>query len=163
MKKTWWIIGLAGYGALILFGTLAVRGHSMLEWVYALVPPGRVQDALVYRLHNHHPVTFSRLLALSDYVVNLGLFLPVGVAFAQLVRPRVSWDIRGLLLGALAVGLLVSGSIELLQGYVPQRVSSLSDVVMNTGGMVFGCYLPYFLQACVRRKQPGSKSIAAGQ
>jgi len=146
VKKRWWFIA-AGYIALILFGTLVVRGRSALEWVYLLIPPGTLQEKLVYLLQNHHPLMFSRLLTLTDSIINIGLFLPVGLALALLLQSCVSWDIRGLLVCALGVGLVLSVGIELLQSYVPHRVPSAADVVMNTGGAVFGCYLPYFRKA----------------
>lgn len=151
MKKGWALL-ILGYVTLILLGTLAIQGRSVLEWVYAVVPPGALQEKLVYLLHNHHPVTFSRLLILTDTLFNIGLFLPVGLSLAVFLHTRVSWDIRGVLLFALGIGLVLSGSIELLQAYVPRRIPSLSDVVMNTGGTVFGCYLPYFMKASTQKK-----------
>ena len=146
MRKHWWLIAV-GYITLILFGTLVVRGRSALEWVYLLIPPGTLQEKLIYVLQNHHPLTFSKLLTLVDSLVNIGLFLPLGLALALVLQSRVSWDIRGLLVCALGVGFVLSVGIELLQAYVPHRVPSSADVVMNTGGMVFGCYLPYFRKA----------------
>ncbi len=143
MRRYWWFFVFA-YLTLILFGTLFVHGRSALEWVYLLVPPGMIQEKLVYLLHNHHPVTFSRLLSFTDIFVNIFLFVPFGLVLARLLQPRVSWDIRIVLCLALGLGLLFSVSIEMLQAYVPQRVPSLSDILYNAAGSVFGCYLPYF-------------------
>jgi VanZ family protein len=142
-KSRWWLF-FCFYIALIMIGTLAIRGRSALEWVYLLLPPGGLQDALVYLLQHHHPVTFSRLLQLTDMIVNIFLFIPIGLAISFFIRPRVAWDIRSLLLLALSIGLLLSLGIELLQAYVPQRIPSASDVITNASGAVLGCYVPYF-------------------
>jgi VanZ family protein len=143
MKSRWWVF-FCLYVVLIAIGTLAIRGRSALEWVHLLVPPGGLQDTLVYLLHHHHPVTFSRLLQLTDRLVNIFLFIPVGLAVSFFLGSRIRGDIRLLLLCALSIGLLLSLGIELLQTYVPERIPSASDVVTNTSGAVLGCYFPYF-------------------
>ena len=147
MKSRWWVF-LSLYIALIAIGTLAIRGRSALEWVYLLIPPGVLQERLVYLLQHHHPVTFSKIWYGFDIVVNIVLFIPIGLVLALFLQPRVSWDIRTLLVFALGIGVLLGLSIELLQTYVPQRIPSSSDVVMNAAGSVLGCYFPYFWKQC---------------
>ena len=155
MKSRWWLF-LCLYVVLVVIGTLAIRGRSALEWVHLLVPPGGLQDTLVYLLRHHHPVTFSRLLQLTDILVNIFLFIPVGLAVSLSLRSRTRWDIRFLLLCALGIGLLLSLGIELLQAYVPERIPSASDVVTNTSGAVLGCYFPYFRKEWKKHRSPRS-------
>ncbi|MBD3305322.1 hypothetical protein GF339_03090, partial [candidate division KSB3 bacterium] len=48
--------------------------------------------------------------------------------------------------------LLVGLCIETVQYMIPRRVPSVSDVIANTGGAVFGCYLLGFRQLWHARK-----------
>lgn len=150
MKRRWGVVVLF-YTAGVIGCTLLVRGHSALEWVQLLVPPGRLHDWLIYRLHHHHPVIFSHLLNLADSLLNLLLFFPLGLfMFTALQRP-FSGRIQTLLLVAGGVGLLLSLGIEMFQMLVPKRVPEIADVIANVGGMVMGCYWPYFWQ-CLRHR-----------
>jgi glycopeptide antibiotics resistance protein len=151
VKKRWWILFL-GYIVFMIAGTLAVRGHSALEWVYLLIPPGPLQEKLVYVLQHHHPVVFTRLLILTDTLINILLFMPIGFVFYRLVSPRTTLSIQALLCLAFGLGMSASLIIEMLQAYVPQRVPSVSDSIANAAGMVFGCYLPYFWHHARKRE-----------
>jgi glycopeptide antibiotics resistance protein len=128
----------------MIVGTLAVRGRSVLEWVHLLIPPGALQEKFVYVLQHHHPVVFARLLILTDTLINIMLFIPIGFVLYRIVSPRTKLPIQALLCLAFGLGLSSSLIIEMLQAYVPQRVPSVSDSIANAAGMVFGCYLPYF-------------------
>ena len=68
----------------------------------------------------------------SDLLLNIALFMPLGAALA--LRGRRSSSI------AVLAGLL-SAAIELSQFYIPGRDPSLSDIVSNTLGAVFGALL----------------------
>jgi len=151
VKKRWWLL-ILGYVVLILLGTLAVRGRSALEWVYFLVPVGPLQEKLVYLLQHHHPVVFARLLTLADTLINIILFMPIGLVFYRFLSPRTNLSIQVLLCLAFGLGVSSSLIIELLQAYVPQRVPSFSDSIANAAGTVFGCYLPYFWYHARKRK-----------
>jgi VanZ family protein len=147
--KCRWGLLLLLYAVVVIGCTLLVRGHSALEWVQLLVPSGRLHDWLIYRLHHHNPVTFTRLLNLADSLFNLLLFFPLGLClFGALQRP-FSGRIQTLLLLALSVGLLLSLGIETLQMFIPMRVPEIADVIANVGGMVLGCYWPYFWQRLI--------------
>lgn len=147
MKKHWWILFLVFfliYLAVVIIGTLAVRGRSPLEWVHVLVPPGKLRELLVYPLQHHHPVTFAKLLNFADRIGNMLLFLPVGIG-VFFVFHRFSPDsVRIPLIVALFLGLFLSIGIETFQYFVPKRIPSLSDIIANTAGAVFGCYVLSF-------------------
>ena len=142
LKKHWGFL-LCAYFGCILLGTLAVQGHSPQEWVLLLVPPGWLQDALMYPLQHHHPVTFAKLFRLADTVINISLFFPVGMGVFLGLHRFFPESIRTLVFIALCTGLLLSTGIEVLQARVPHRIPSVSDVVANAGGAVFGCYVLY--------------------
>ena len=69
------------------------------------------------------------LHGLADDLLNLALFVPLGLA--------VSWRSRRVA-AAVVTGFLLSAAIELLQTVVPGRDPSLSDVVFNTLGTAIG-------------------------
>lgn len=146
------------YIALVIIGTALIQGRSLYEWVQLLVPPGTVHDWLIYPLQHHNPVTFAKLYRLADTLVNILLFLPLGMLvflFFQRIFPH---SIRKILIIALLVGLCLSSSIEMFQYFVPKRIPSLSDVIANSAGMVFGCYIFYvrkiYQESKIPEKQP---------
>ena len=98
----------------------------------------------MYPLQHHHPVTFAKLLNIGHFIGNILLFLPVGMGLYLLFRRIFPDSIRKILLAALGIGFILSTGIELFQYFVPQRIPSVADVIENTGGAVFGCYLLYF-------------------
>jgi VanZ family protein len=58
---------------------------------------------------------------------------------------RISPDsVRIPLFVALFIGLILSIGIETFQYLVPRRIPSVSDIIANAGGSVFGCYILCF-------------------
>lgn len=81
------------------------------------------------------------LLLLLNVIGNIIAFMPVGLLVPQLSARR-----RGWLTVALSA-LVLSGSIEVLQGTLTRRVSDIDDVLLN----VFGALLGYGLFLVIRR------------
>lgn len=142
--KTYWVVIILIYAGLVLLGTLVLPGRSLYEWVQAIVPPGRIQDMLVYPLQHHHPVTFAKLLRCADIAINIGLFLPVGIGIFGGLHRYFPESKRLPFVITFCTGLLLSVCIELFQARVPHRIPSVSDVVANTSGTILGCYYMYF-------------------
>lgn len=70
--------------------------------------------------------------AMSDLLMNLALYLPLGVTVRMALRAhwrRWSFEV----FGTIAIALGLSWSIESLQGLMPMRVASINDVLANTG------------------------------
>ncbi|HET7228562.1 MAG TPA: VanZ family protein, partial [Longimicrobium sp.] len=68
----------------------------------------------------------------SDFILNLGFYLPLGVAlWCALRRPG----------RAVALALLLSAAVELAQLVIPGRDSTLGDLVANTLGAAAGVAL----------------------
>ena len=132
------------YLASVMVATLAVQGRSLQEWVQLFVPPGTLRAILMYPLQHHNPVIFAKLLNLGLFIANMLLFLPVGMGIFLLFRRVFPDSVRKILLMALFSGLMLSTGIEIFQHLVPNRVPSVSDVIANTGGAVFGCYILCF-------------------
>ena len=138
MKKRWWLILFICYVAVMLTGTLAVRGRSWYEWVQLLVPAGRWRDLLVYPLQHHHPVTFAHLIVISDVISNIVLFMPLGLIIFLAFRRYTAYAVTTALWGIFLLAASASASIEFLQQRVPQRVPSCRDVVANVAGAMLG-------------------------
>jgi hypothetical protein len=69
---------------------------------------------------------------LADGILNLWLFVPVGLALAWRIRSPVR---------AIVFGFLFSTAIEVAQIWIPGRDPSLGDVIFNTAGTVLGAFL----------------------
>jgi VanZ family protein len=77
-----------------------------------------------------------------DVVVNIIGYIPLGMLFALAVYPRVHgiWAI----LVASILGVLVSGTMEAVQTYLPSRVPSNLDFFTNSAGGVVGAIIGAF-------------------
>jgi VanZ like family/Concanavalin A-like lectin/glucanases superfamily len=87
---------------------------------------------------------------LSDVLLNIVGFVPVGFllcAFFALSRPR-----KNAFLYAVLAGGMLSLAIEVMQAYIPQRVSGVTDIITNTLGSALGAWLaqPNFIRAVLR-------------
>lgn len=77
----------------------------------------------------------------SDVLQNIAGFIPVGfVICAYLLYSGSRYRVSAICLTILACAAL-SLSIELMQVYIPRRVSGLTDVITNTLGGLFGALL----------------------
>lgn len=84
------------------------------------------------------PITFGQLEALA----NVAMFGPFGVLVgALLAEARPQLDARRLIAPTTGAGALFSTLVELTQRLVPDRVSTLQDVLMNTLGALLGVLL----------------------
>jgi VanZ family protein len=74
-----------------------------------------------------------------DVMVNVVGYMPFGILIVLALHPRV----RGPWAVAIAavVGLLVSGTMEIVQNYLPSRVPSNLDLLTNAGGCLAGALL----------------------
>jgi VanZ family protein len=74
-----------------------------------------------------------------DVMVNIVGYMPFGVLVVLALHPRV----RGMWAVAVAalVGLLVSGTMEVVQNYLPSRVPSNLDLLTNAAGCLAGALL----------------------
>ena len=75
-----------------------------------------------------------------DFVLNLLLFVPLGILLHQEMRHRRALRLRSVVIMTAVVGLLISTILEYLQQFVPSRDSSLIDIVANTVGSVIGVF-----------------------
>jgi hypothetical protein len=76
-----------------------------------------------------------------DLIRNVVLFVPLGfflyLSFARCLRPATL-----VVLATVLVGAFVSATLEGLQIFLPDRTSSIFDVIMNIAGMLCGSVVP---------------------
>ncbi len=156
MKYRYWLLA-ALYLALMIPGLLFTQGRSLQEWVRLLVPAGPAQNLLMYPLRHHNPVTFGKLLIAGDIVMNILLFLPIGMIIFLALRAMFPRHLRLNIVMTVIMSAVASGGIEWLQHLVPKRIPSLSDVAANSVGALVGGLL------LARRKPAPPTPRAAGE
>lgn len=121
---------LAAYTAFVLVVTLTPRmpGTGFV---------GRLVNGVLDALHAQ-----GLFLAVDynvvEFIANVGMFVPLGVLAALLVRSR--W--------ILVAGTALSGLIELYQGaFLPTRVGEWRDVLSNSLGFVAGVLVVWMINA----------------
>jgi VanZ family protein len=74
-----------------------------------------------------------------DVMVNIVGYMPFGTVIVLALHPRMRgpWAVAV----AAVVGLLVSGTMEVVQNYLPSRVPSSLDLLTNAGGCLAGALL----------------------
>ena len=96
-------------------------------------------------------ITYGRV----EFAANIAMFIPIGVFLLLLFGRRLWWL-------AIALGLLLTGSIEFTQQFLPTRYPDVRDLVANGGGAVLGVLLGLILTAfkLVRREDPRPRRAA---
>ncbi|UBF27318.1 VanZ family protein [Kovacikia minuta CCNUW1] len=89
---------------------------------------------------------------LVDQIANVLLFIPWGFGLGWHIRKKTRLTGAITLVSVLIFSFGFSLSIELLQTFLPTRTSSLSDVLTNTLGGVFGCLSFYWWVGGIDRK-----------
>lgn len=78
----------------------------------------------------------------KNILINVGGFIPLGFCCCAYWRRRHS--MRAAALGAIALGITVTFTIEILQAFLPTRHSGMTDLVTNTLGTCMGTSLYYW-------------------
>ena len=147
---------LATIVALILYVTL-----SPFDFHFAGAPGSALQH-LLHSWPRRTSWAFAR-----DAVLNIALFLPLGVAAC--VTYARHWSRRTAVVLAVTHGFVLSLCIELLQHYEAARDSTISDLLFNTVGALCGAWLGLLYQrridavasAASRRGAPAGILLAA--
>ena len=122
LKYSTWLL-LTEYVLLIFCSTIIFRkvservGHDFSPfWSYEAIQDGRIE-------------------LLPENIMNVVVFVPVGILLGSLVRVKSSWLI------VLFIGLCISISIEAMQYFFHKGFAEMDDVMHNT----LGCILGYML------------------
>jgi VanZ family protein len=124
------ILALA-YALLIVYGSLypfsgwtAIPGEE--AWTFLTAP-------------------WPRYISRSDIITNVLVYLPLGLLSARALRAWLRPP--GAVFAATAAGLLLSLAMESLQTFLPGRVSSRLDLVLNVAGSLGGAMLAALMQS----------------
>ncbi|HNQ23599.1 MAG TPA: VanZ family protein [Phycisphaerae bacterium] len=79
---------------------------------------------------------------LEDVLTNVAAYVPLGLLVALGLTHRRHWALTGVL--AVTIAALTSVAVETVQGAIPLRVSSWTDVVLNLAGSLLGVVLAPF-------------------
>lgn len=88
---------------------------------------------------------------LADAILNVVMFVPLGLAVGMLVHP----------VAAIVAGALISSGIELIQILVPGRHPSLGDVAFNAAGALTGTVLLVVFKNALQLRPRASVTLAA--
>lgn len=80
---------------------------------------------------------------ITENVMNIIVFIPVGMILGSLLRVKGSWLIT------LTVGMCISVSIETMQYFLGRGFSEVDDVIHNTIGCIIGYILVYGLKLMI--------------
>lgn len=118
---------------LLLLVVAVIVYASLYPWHFAFA--GRPEPFSLLLLS--WPAAWNRF-AVRDVVLNVLVYVPLGAAACLAWLPSMP---RAAAAAAVAFGFALSLSMELLQDYVPGRVTSLSDLTTNTLGAAAGASL----------------------
>jgi len=139
-----WLVVLATVGYLALVALATLGPSSIARGVFDLVMSftnGAVDSAEL------------------EFAANIVMFLPLGFLFVLLLGPRYwAW--------ALVAGVLLTLSIEGIQGFIPGRVQDPRDLVANGAGALLGVALGHLVvqprHRLIRTAFVGAGVVVAG-
>lgn len=116
-----------------------INGENVFHdiWRFSYDPPKFMPIVLYYIIQGHLEWLFYSNSVITGLVVNVTLFVPLGLALPFVFK-------KTSLLKATLIGLSCTFLIELLQCFINNRDSNIDDIICNTLGTVIG-YLLYLL------------------
>ncbi len=111
------------------------------------------------RQYDFHPFwSYDRPDLLIENIMNVIVFIPVGMILGSLIRVKGSWSkygswfkVNGSWLIVLLIGCSISVTIEALQFWFMKGFSEVDDVMHNTLGCVIG-YIAYKSMSVVSKR-----------
>lgn len=138
---------------LVALAALAVVGFLTLA-PRAIIRPAqeRVIDALFLVAERWGGLTLAEH---GEVVLNIALFVPLGMAVAALIPLR--WTPLAILVGA-----AVSFTVETAQSHIPGRVPDADDVLWNTLGTAVGALVVIGLRVVVLAASRAGQAASRG-
>lgn len=97
---------------------------------------------------------------LEDFLVNIIFFMPFGFSLTYLL-PRQKLSPIGTLIVVILASFSLSFTVEVLQAFIPARASTLTDILTNSLGGIFGYFSFYLLRAIALRQFRNFLSLKA--
>lgn len=130
---------IIGFGAWSWIAALLVIYGSLIPFDFH-IPSFRARLVTVVHSLNVHTSQ------LDDFVINVLLYVPLGALFA--LARRKNRSISRSVLPSIALAGLISIAVETLQIFLPARVPSIMDVILNISGASIGALVVYLCAAC---------------
>jgi glycopeptide antibiotics resistance protein len=128
--------------------------HNVVNNRYNLLIPNKFKVLKKNTLHLPCNVLKSSRANLRDTIVNLIGFIPFGyllLVYLNSIQPlkKSSWQ---LIILTIICGIATSLIVEILQGYLPTRNSSITDLILNSSGTGIGIIIAVYLNAKTRSR-----------
>jgi glycopeptide antibiotics resistance protein len=146
-----WIV----VGVIVVVLTVITLGHEgdAQGPKVRLVPFEEYVEATTCMLQGCEHARRWLLFVLVDGVGNLVVFMPLGAALDYALKDRV--PVQGRRLGTIALlGASISIGYEIIQLWIPGRVTAVDDVVINTTGTALGAAFAMGISSVWRQQAP---------
>jgi len=120
-----WVL-LAGYIFLVFCSTVICRDEC---------------PKVSYNLRPFLCIHSKNVVIIGERILNILLFVPIGLLISVVLNKRR-------FLKVLALGVCLSGFIELLQLVLSKGVCNIDDVINNVAGCIIGCGLFLIIKQC---------------
>jgi glycopeptide antibiotics resistance protein len=148
MWYRWLVVGIiAGLISIIALGH---NGHSTGVAI-RLIPFEEYVGAITCLMQGCDGSRWWLLFVLIDGLGNLVIFMPLGIALDHALKENILSSRKRIAVITL-IGALLSTSYELIQLFIPGRVTATDDVIINTTGTLLGALLALAFRALRDRK-----------
>ena len=131
-KQQKWIALGKWWGYILAIASLICIAIATI-YPFNFVVPSDVSLATIFQ-------EFERSSNLKDYANNILLFMPWGFSLAWIL-PRKKLTYFGVLILAILTGFGVSLTVEIIQYFLPRRISNFTDVTTNSIGAGVGVFV----------------------
>jgi len=97
---------------------------------------------------------YQQSAVVLEFLANVALFVPIGLLLPFAWSRLRLWHV-------VVIGALLSGLIETVQGFMPSRFPTISDVIANTLGALIGGILAALLVRLLTRRPPRRSRLVA--
>ena len=112
--------------------------------------PARTGIITLRTTFNVEIFAWSAYVPLSDIIINLLMYIPIGILLMVIFRKQRS--LQGAIFRAILVGTAISIGVEFVQYFITDRVSSALDVILNFGGTSIGVVFAIVLERFSRSR-----------
>lgn len=119
----------------LLHATASVLYYFAL--VYGSLYPAHQWDSSIGGLAQLYGMPWPSCVTTTDIILNILIYLPLGFFTARLLPKR---PLAGVFL-AILLSAAISGALEYSQTYLPQRISSPLDILLNIAGGTLGALI----------------------
>lgn len=142
------VIAVIIYGSLIPFDFAWGRSLEQSGGVFAVLLDALASPSWTSAGQGQSSLGVS--FVMSDLLMNLVLYLPLGVTLRMALRAKLKrWPLE--LFCTAVIACCLSWTVESMQSLMPTRVASLNDVLANTGAALFAALIAPYVWHLYRR------------